>query len=346
LACNAGVLAIKSEPAITTAMPISGPNSYPATMSAFIQHWTEVNTVLPTPLIVSGGRTVEALTLWLAEVESKLAQVTMGTIAAANRKGELDVIKENIISWCVIFNAKARADYATSTYVRNLVPAPGATAGRGAFMEPVLKTMQIWMDLNTSISIPLVLTRRKTLMNGTLAEETLALAQLQALLDALSAKWNEWTRAQQAVDNRREERNDLMKLAYDCMRDYRQKVPLELPAGHSHIDSLPALNPDPARNVTPPAASGAWNSGTQQADLAAVASPDSDIVRTELRFSPVAPYNADNEVVLASIPAGGTLSFSTDLGLAVSGDTSRFTWVAVASDGNEGRSGVVAVTRP
>ena len=326
-------------------MPITSTSSYPAVMSQFIQHWTDVNTMLDSPLVVAGPRTLETFTTWLAQVESKIGQVATGTIAAANRKGELDVMKENIISWCVIFNAKARADHGDSTYVRNLVPAPNASSGRGVFTDPAIKTVQIWTDLNTSISIPLSLTRKRLLSTGAINEETLTVAQLQALVDALQLKWNEWTRAQQSLENIREERNDVMKLAYDCMRDYRMKVPLELPAGQALLDSLPALNPDPARSVTPPVASGAWNSGTEQADMTAAPSPDSDIERTELRYSPGDPYDAENEIVLAAIPAGQPLTFSTDLGLAIAGDTSRFTWVAVATDGNEGRSEVVAVTR-
>lgn len=326
-------------------MPIHGPNSYPATMSAFIQHWSDLNATLGSAVVVSGGRTVSTLTGWLAQVEAKLAQVTAGTFAAANRKLELDGIKDDIISWCVLFNATVRANHVDAACARNLVPAPGASAGRGTFTTPVVQTQQIWDDLNAGLGEPLTLRRRTTRKDGSLRTETLAVAGLSALLDAMQAKWDEWIRAQQAVDNIREQRNDVMKLAYACMRDYRQVVPLELPAGHALTGSLPALNPDPARKVRPPVASGTWNSATEKADLTAAASPDADVQRTELRFSPADPYDTNNEIVLTSIPAGQTLTFSTKLGLSLRGDISRFTWVAVTAGGGEGRSNVVSVTR-
>ena len=326
-------------------MPISGPNSYPSTMNHVIQHWTDLNTVLGTPLVLSNTRNVALLTTWLAQVQAKLSETTAAVLAAAVRKGELDVLKEDVISWSVIFNATMRSDHSDLSYVRNLVPAPQASAGRGQFLEPLVQTMQIWTEVTDALAADVEVKRRRTLTNGTIVTETLIVAGYAALIESLQVKWNDWTRAQQKADNVREQRNDVMALAYETMKDYRAKVPLELPPGHALLDSLPALSPDPAKRPVPPGASGEWNAGTSQADLTGTASPTPTVVEHELRYSPDTPYNADNEVTLVTIPAGQPLTFSTDIGLAVPGDVALFSWVAVTADGHEGRSTIVSVTR-
>lgn len=327
-------------------MPIYGASSYPTVMSQFVQHWTDVNTALGAALVLSGSRTVGMFSGWLSQVETKLVETTAATMAAALRKGELDVMKANLIEWTVIFNQTVRVDHGGLSLAKRLVPAPGQSDGRGVFIEPVAKSQQIWADLNSATGLDVEIKRRRTLPNGTIATETLGSDAYGELLNDLQAKWNEWDRARQKADNVREERNDVLKLAYEAMRDYRGKVPLELPADHALVDSLPQLNPDPAQRPDPPSGQGVWNAVTSQADLSGAPSPSATVVRTDLRWSPEpAGYNEENEVILTSLPVGTDLTFSTDLGLAVAGDVSRFTWVAVTEDGNEGRSNVMEVTR-
>jgi hypothetical protein len=315
-------------------------------MNEFIQHWSDINTLLAAPLVLSDSRTLVMFINWLGQIETKITEVSADTIAAATRKAELDVLKANMISWTVIFNATVRADHAARVAARTLVNAPAQADGRGAFVAPVAQTEQIWRDLNTDAGADVELRRHLTLPNGTIQTTTLTREDYQTALTALQAKWNDWDRARKKVDTTREERNDFMALAYNTMRDYRLKVPLELPPDHALVASLPLLNPDPALRPDAPEAAGSWNSGTEKADLTATASTSPDVTRHELRWSPgEGDYEADNEVVLATLPVGEALTFSTDIGLAVPGDVSRFTWVAVNASGHEGRSNVVAVVR-
>jgi len=151
--------------------------------------------------------------------------------------------------------------------------------------------------------------------------------------------------ALKAADNKREERNDLQTLTYDCMRDYRAKAALLLPPSHALQDSLPALSPDASQKPDAPEGSGVWNAVTENADLTAVPCISPTVVRTELRYSPDDSYNETNDIVLVSIPEGEPLTFSTAIGLGVSGDTARFTWVALTANGHEGMSNVVEVER-
>lgn len=327
-------------------MPITGPNSYPATMQQFFQHWNSLNALLGTPVVLTGARTVANFSDWCEEVDVLLNQTQAAVISAVNVKGELDMLKEDLISWMVIFNQTMRSMFPEASYTRNLQQAPAQTAGRGNFTEPLVKSEQLWLDAMAGLGAVIEIKRRRTLPNGSISTELLTAEAFGELIVAMQGKWNEWSRAQQAAENKRELRNDMMKLAYDAMRDYRARVPLELPPGHALLDSLPALSPVASQTPDAPEATGAWNAGTLQADLAATPSTSAEVDHTELRYSPDEVYNEDNEVTLASVPAGGTLTFSTDIGLAVPGDTSRFTWVAVTGNGHEGRSNVVAVTRP
>jgi hypothetical protein len=326
-------------------MPISGPNSYPSTMSEFVQHWTDLNTVLGTPVVLAGSRTLVVFNGWLEQVAGKITETNAAVMAAALRKGELDSLKASLIAWTVIFNATVRADYKTHSLSKNLVTAPGQSDGRGIFLEPAAKTQQIWSDLNAVTGTDVEIKQRRTLPNGTIETVMLGFDGYVELLNNVQGKWNEWDRARQKVENVRETRNDVMTLAYDTMRDYRSKVPLELPAGHA-LDSLPLLNPDPSQKPDAPEASGSWNEATAQADLTAVPSTSPTVVRHDLRWSPgEGDYDEENEVTLTTLPAGEALTFSTDIGLTLTGNVSRFTWVAVTGNGHEARSNVVAVTR-
>jgi hypothetical protein len=326
-------------------MPVTGPNSYPSTIGAFLSHWADVNTLLGTPLTIIGGRTVANLQQWLQDSTDQIAATTQAIITAANRKAELDQIKANLVRWTVKFNDTLRTDHPALTYIKNLVPAPKLSAGRGSFTGPLAQTLQIWLDANAVLTPDVTLTIRTLLSNGTTQVETLEAAEYQDLLNDLSSKWTEWVMAQQKSDNVRETRNDTHKLAYDCMRDYRAKVQNELAPGHALLESLPLLNPDTSKNPDAPEATGAWNAATEKADLSGTPSTSATVVRHEVRYSPEPEYNPENEIVLATIPTGQPLTYSTDIGLGIVGDVSRFQVVAVTGDGHEGRSPVVAVER-
>ena len=326
-------------------MPITGPNSYPSTVSAFVTHWGALNTLLDTPVVLTGSRSLSTLQTWRTNIETSIANTTGSLVSAANKKSELDQMKADLLNWTVIFNATMRSDYPAVPYVRNLVDAPKISSGRGEFTNPLVKTLSIWSDTNTLLAGDIDIIRKKTTSSGAIVTETLLTAEYSARILELNGKWNEWVSALQTVDNTREVRNDLQVLIYACLRDYRAKVPLVLPAGHALLDSLPALSPDAVSRPAAPVASVVWNGATNQADLSAVPSTSASAVRTELRYSPENPYNAENEIVLVSIPTGQPLTFSTDLGLGISGDVSRFTWVAITVDGHEGASEVIAVER-
>ena len=326
-------------------MPITGPNSYPSTVSQFISHWDSLNTLLVTPVVLTGARSLATLQTWLTSIETAIINTNTAIVTAANRKSELDQIKVNLLNWTVIFNATIRLDHPTLPYIRTLADAPKISSGRGEFSGPLVRTSSIWNDTNDRLAAEFDIIRKTTAANGTIVTETLGKDTYQALILELNSKWDEWVGAMQTADNKREVRNDLQKLIYDTLRDYRAKAPLILPPGHALLDSLPALTPDTARRPAAPVGSGTWNAATSNADLTATPSASAGVVRTELRYSPEDPYNSQNEIALVSIPAGQPLIFSTDLGLGIPGDTSRFTWVALTADGHEGASTVIVVTR-
>lgn len=327
-------------------MPVTGYNSsYVSTMNLFFQHWEDVNAALGSALVLTDGPDIAGFEGLLDLVQQRISETSTALFAAANLKGALDAAKANLISWTVIFNATVRADHGRRSVARNLVPAPQQSAGLGTFIEPLVQTQQNWEDLNVAAGAPVVIKRRRTLPNGSIQTELLDAAGYEALCAGLLLKWSEWTRAQQGAQNKRGRRNEVMKQAYEVMRDYRVKVVLELPPGHALAKSLPALNVDNTPRPEAPEASGAWDAAAGAAILTAVPGKSAEVVGHELRFSPDAEYNEDNEAALVSIPAGEVLVFSTDVGLAVPGDVSRFTWVALTRDGREARSKVVAVER-
>ena len=91
---------------------------------------------------------------------------------------------------------------------------------------------------------------------------------------------------------------------------------------------------------------GVWNPGTEVADYSWTQSTEATLLGYEVRISPGPVYDADASSVIATIPGGGLLTFSSDAGLTVPGTTIAVKVFVILTTGNERGSNTLAITRP
>jgi len=121
------------------------------------------------------------------------------------------------------------------------------------------------------------------------------------------------------------------------MVQYRAGVEAMLGPTHPLTLSLPDLFPAPGSTPAAVTLGGAWNPGTSLADLSWTASADPDL----LEYA----YDALTASVIGNQPPG-TLNFSTDAGLSLSGDTASYKVFVRLTTSNEAGSNTVTITRP
>ncbi|MEQ1858811.1 MAG: hypothetical protein ABMA13_02635 [Chthoniobacteraceae bacterium] len=323
-------------------MPISGPSTYPATVREFIEHWGEVEEVVGAGnLMLPEGTTLPQLENWRDLLDDLRDEVTDAGVDRTVAREDLNSSILSLRARLIEFNARVRSDFAGKAFARSLNEAFAIGDGEAGVRQSLRAMERLWTKINAMASPPVGVTLPMTLLGGyTLAGFEMAREALRSDYGALSAV---------EVDLRvaREERNDMQDIIYPVLKAYRMKVPASLPAGHALIDSLPALTPS-TEGHTPDAvtASGVWNAGTGKADLTWTESTDSMLAEYQVRGVPGEVYDSDDEVVIATVPAGGARAFATDFALGSPGAVATFKVFVVLTMGRERGSDAVVVLRP
>lgn len=112
------------------------------------------------------------------------------------------------------------------------------------------------------------------------------------------------------------------------------------------MESLPRLSPLPGHTPEPVALSAAWNAQSQQAEGSVEPSDDADLARYEIRAVPGPDGEAADEVLVATIPKAGPLTFATGFALDEPGAIVTLRAYVVLTTGNEAASAPVEVQRP
>jgi hypothetical protein len=74
--------------------------------------------------------------------------------------------------------------------------------------------------------------------------------------------------------------------------------------------------------------------------------PQADLTSYQLRSVPGPDYSSDDESTLATIPAGGSLTYNTSAGFGIPGSAVSYKVHVRLSTGTEAGSDAVTVTRP
>lgn len=318
-------------------MAISSIASYLPTMQEFIDHWTAVNaSISPTVLTLLGGYAVADFTADRDAIDAAITAIEPADnarqFAAAQRDLQKGVVRPRIFQ----FRATVLGQLAGTAYAKTLPTMPNFSANQGAHLKVLDDVANGWANINAA-TIP-GFTGPLLLAGGyAVADFTADVAEMRARFIASTV----------ADDNdrlARSQRNVLLKPAKARMVQYRQAVKGILPPGDPLLNTIPAVSPPPGSTPDPVVLSGVYNSGTNQGDLSWTASANMHILHYDVRYSPGPVYKTADETSIGIVPKT-QLTFSTNVGLGVSGATGLYRVYVVLDTLNERGSNTVGVTR-
>jgi hypothetical protein len=321
-------------------MPISGPSSYPPTTREFLDHWAALNTELGAEVVLAGGASVGELGDQLENLETAREAVTDKGVDRALAREYLDALIRKLQGKLVEFNARIRSDFAGTVFERVLSVAFAVGDAEDAVRDGLRRLAHLWSKVNamatppTGVTLPVALQGNYSIL--TLNADRTALRDLYGAL----------TQAEVDLKLAREARNDIQDVIYPILKAYRLKVPTAVAANDALLDSLPSLTPPAGHTPDAVTLQGAWNATEAKAEFTWEESAEAQLARYELRGVPGDEFNAEDEQVIATVPAGGTRAASSAFALGTPGLTASFKVYVVLQDGHEKGSEAVAVHRP
>lgn len=321
-------------------MPISGPSSYPPTTREFLDHWGALIGHVGAVVVLPGGASLSVLSGLLDNLETARDTVTEKGVERALARESLTDLVGKLQGKLVEFNARVRSDFAGTKWERLLSVAFAVGDGEGPVREGIRELAVLWTKVNAITPVPAGVTLPLVLRGD------YALSDVQADRAALRGLYGALTQAESDLKTARETRNDIQDAIYPILKAYRLKVPGVVPANDALLDSLPSLTPPAGHTPDAVTLQGSWNVAEAKAEFTWEESADAQLARYELRGVPGDEYNADDEVVIATVAAGGTRAASSAFALATPGLTASFKVYVVLQDGHEKGSEAVAVHRP
>lgn len=329
-------------------MPIDGPSSYLTTVPLFLNHWEDANVAKGSAITLDGdacgqpGAPLERGTLagMFDDLEALREVVEATLLEGAIARAEALALRVACHDFCEQFNATMRADYPTLPHAQILSDVPQVSMGRELFLRLTRGTHRLWAKVNAYLA-GLVPARPPIVLQG----GTTAVA-LEAELGELRVKFDAVEEREQQASLDRRFRDAQQDVIYQVLKVYRLKIPTVFPEESPLVETLPALTTDSTKTPAAPSAAGSWNAVSSEADLTGTASVSTTVVRHQWRGCPGEEYQSEDESILANIPLGQPLTFSTTFGLGVPGTVCGYRLVAITADGHEKGSEAVYVSRP
>ena len=323
-------------------MPISTIGSYEPTMDEFDTHWGSVNLerggTPATDLVLEGNYKRLDFQAHRTTLSTRntaiLAPENARQIAASGR----DIRKAPLKLRLGQFRSLVNALLSKTVYPNAMPKQPQFNAVESRFLKPFDDMANLWgtIDADTTISgftPPLLLA------------EAYARAGCVTDLASLRTFYKDTNDADQLLGNARKLRDALLPVIYGRLKQYRQAVLGSFPANHALILSLPALTPPPGSTPDAVTATITWNPATNMAVITWSASTNAHVAHYSVRYCPGTKYRKSDEIIVSNV-AAGTLTLSTDVGLAAPGALALFRVYVVLDSLNERGSKTLILTRP
>jgi len=318
-------------------MSLTGPASYLSTTDLFISHWGSANAALQPapPIALAGGVDVDALGDLRSDLENQRRAVEVARNSLELARAQIETLKAGLLERLNQFNLKL-ASLAPESPLMALRPkAYSQSDGMGKILSPLDDLADIWQRYDTAnTAAPL------TLMGG------YTLASFTTQHTALRAAYPAWSAAQNGLNMARAERNALQDRIRTILVQYRQRIPAEFPEGSTILATLPRLTPPDGSTPDAATLSGTWNTTTVAADLAWVPITDDSVTTLHLRATAGPEYEADDESIIATVPANAPATWTGNWGLAAPGASASFKLYSLTAEGNERGSNPITITRP
>jgi hypothetical protein len=316
-------------------MPITSPASYLPTVDEFIAHWTSANAAILAggPIILARGVTLANLTTLRGDLASQRAEVESARNEVEGTRADILILKGELLARIAQFRGKIESLSPDSRWTAMLPKAYSISEGMGRVIPPLDALQDMWTRYESAESAI-------TLMGG------YDLADFTGELITLKARYTAHTAALNAAGVARGLRDEIQATLYDILKQYRQRIPSEFPEDSAILETLPRLTPLPGS--TPPAVqlTATLDTATNQA-LLTWTPPESDTITTlQVRGSIGPEFDAEDDVLLATLPATGPHTWTGPFGLNAPGTAVAFKVYTLTAEGNEKGSNAAIVTRP
>jgi len=324
-------------------MAITGPASYPPTMSLFAGHIEEANNVLPQPvvLVLPTFKTTMTLAQFTALRDSIVAQgntIQSRLTAVQIVRGNIKLKKEQLIKWINMFNSRLDSDFQGTEYYDSRPLAPSLNDGQAVFNEPLRATLSLWEQINEGPA-PFGVTLPLTLGDGT------DFGSFASTVSSLQFLFNEEGRKEGYVKVARSRRNRMQDRAYEAMLVYREGAANRFVNFPELIDSLPRLTPLPGHTPEAVNASVVFEA-PDSFKVVYSASTDATLESYQLRGHVGDDYDPDLAVVLGTNQPGDPREFVKTFGLTQPGARVVLKVYVILTTGNEAGSPAMSVQRP
>lgn len=297
-------------------MPVTGPDSYIPTTNEIIAHWNQVNIALggtpATELKLSGNYAVANMTTDRNALQAANDAVEAARNALETAYGLRDNAKAILRPRIAQMRASVEFVLARSGYPRSLPRQPNIGAGESDFLRPFSDIQNLWTTINADTTVA-GFTPPLTLIGG------YALATFTTDLTALRTLFYNVDAALANLKISYDKRDVLLIPLKARLLEYRKAVLARFGAGNQWVTSLPRVTPTPGPQ--PPGMnvlSAEWDKGDDKGKFVWEKITNAEIVAVIVAYCPGATYNANNEQILAELPATDT-TFETVVGLPAEG---------------------------
>lgn len=319
-------------------MPIQSNSDYIPVMDEFIIHWTATDPTLKVPWL-EDFITLANFEQTRADLDDTKTLLQSRLNDLENTRVSLEQLRSAAGDRVAEFNRRIRADFPNNQLFNRLPAVPNRSAGRDVFISAMDDVLDLWQRVNAEPISP-IFTPPLLLLGG------LTLVQFSTMRGELDTAFTARPAAEREVSATRIQRDALQAEALGIMKQYRLRIEALQAPDSVAVATLPRLTPLPGHTPDPVILSGEWNSTENRADLAWTPSTDPELDHYELRSCPGPEYSAEDETVIATIPAGGPLTYSSTAGFALPGAAVSYRLYVRLTTGNQAGSETVTITRP
>lgn len=320
-------------------MPITGIGSYGPTTLEFNTNWKQANLELGSePIVLVGDYDQLQFQADRLALVALIGDVSIKAENARDAAAERDNLKSALLVRVKQLRAAVASKIGDPLYLRDLVLAPQFSDAQSKFSDPLLALNRLWAKINTNATA-LGLSTPLTLQNGyTQAQFTADLALLPTIYEAAEE-------ADEKVGFARSVRNAAMKAIYERLKQYRKGAESALPPDSPALENLPRLTPKAGTTPPPVALSGHYDPVAEEAVFEIVPPNIANIARLQARGCTGTKYHADDEEVIADLPANAR-ELRTKWGLSAPGAKISVKMYVETTDGNENGGKAVVILRP
>ena len=314
---------------------ISGPTSYLPTMDLFLAHWALVDAdPLAAPgLVTRDSKTRANLVTLRAALDAAASDVQSELNGKEISRARVENAKAALLARTQEFGRRLRGVLPmNSPYLRAMPELPTQTAAQEVFLKPMRDVKNLWSRLDgESVEIVLAVTYSFTRYEDDLA--------------ALAGEYAALNKAEMDLKISRGVRNNLQKDALAILSSYRPAVEGLFPPGSPLVVVIPRLYSPDGHTPDAVTASGSYDAAETEAVITFTESTEAELESYQIRGVPGPEYDGEDEVVLATLPAGAPREFRTGFSLSEPGTQASFKVYVILTTGNERGSKAVTVAR-